>query len=102
MSRGILNGKNPQLFYFKGTSGMREAITLTLHNGVVMPMAGIGAFLLSPGEAEASCAGALAGGCRLPRQTCLFGLYRDLNLHERVLHPVNHIFIDNDLVGEPR
>lgn len=73
MSRGILNGKNPQLFYFKGTSGMREAITLTLNNGVVMPMAGIGAFLLSPDEAEASCAGALAGGCRLTRQTCLFG-----------------------------
>lgn len=44
---------------------MNEQMTLTLTGGVVMPMAGIGTFLLSPDEAEASCVSALAGGCRL-------------------------------------
>ncbi len=42
---------------------MNEQMTLTLTGGVVM--AGIGTFLLSPDEAEASCVSALAGGCRL-------------------------------------
>ena len=37
----------------------------TLNNGLKMPMAGIGTFLLSPDEAEASVGSALAGGCRL-------------------------------------
>lgn len=37
----------------------------TLNNGVKMPMAGIGTFLLSPAEAEASCVSALASGYRL-------------------------------------
>lgn len=37
----------------------------TLNNGVKMPMAGIGTFLLSPDEAEASCLSALADGYRL-------------------------------------
>ena len=37
----------------------------TLNNGVKMPMAGIGTFLLSPDEAEASCVSALANGYRL-------------------------------------
>ena len=36
-----------------------------LNNGVKMPMAGIGTFLLSPDEAEASCVSALASGYRL-------------------------------------
>ena len=31
----------------------------TLNNGVKMPMAGIGTFLLTPDEAEASCFSAL-------------------------------------------
>ncbi len=44
---------------------MNEQMTLTLTGGVVMPMAGIGTFLLSPDEAEASCVSALAAGCRL-------------------------------------
>lgn len=44
---------------------MNEQMTLTLTGGVVMPMAGIGTFLLSPDEAEASCVSTLAGGCRL-------------------------------------
>ena len=44
---------------------MNEQMTLTLTGGVVMPMAGIGTFLLSPDEAEASCVSALAGGYRL-------------------------------------
>ena len=44
---------------------MSTQLTLKLNNGVVMPMAGIGTFLLSPDEAEASCVSALAGGCRL-------------------------------------
>ena len=39
--------------------------TIKLNNGVEMPLAGIGTFLLSPDEAEASCISALAGGCRL-------------------------------------
>lgn len=38
---------------------------VTLNNGVKMPMAGIGTFLLSPDEAEASVRSALEGGCRL-------------------------------------
>jgi len=37
----------------------------TLNNGVKMPMAGIGTFLLSPDEAEVSCVSALASGYRL-------------------------------------
>ncbi len=44
---------------------MNGQMTLTLTGDVVMPMAGIGTFLLSPDEAEASCVSALAGGCRL-------------------------------------
>ena len=36
-----------------------------LNNGVKMPMAGIGTFLLTPDEAEASCLSALKDGCRL-------------------------------------
>ena len=39
--------------------------TIKLNNGVEMPLAGIGTFLLSPDEAEASCISALAGGYRL-------------------------------------
>lgn len=38
---------------------------ITLNNGVKMPMAGIGTFLLSPDEAEASCISALGCGYRL-------------------------------------
>lgn len=38
---------------------------VTLNNGVKMPMAGIGTFLLSPDEAEASVLSALACGYRL-------------------------------------
>ena len=38
---------------------------VTLNNGVKMPMAGIGTFLLAPDEAEASCLSALADGYRL-------------------------------------
>ena len=37
----------------------------TLNNGVKMPMAGIGTFLLNPDEAEASCISALQSGYRL-------------------------------------
>ena len=37
----------------------------TLNNGVKMPMAGIGTFMLSPDEAEASVLSALQGGYRL-------------------------------------
>lgn len=36
-----------------------------MNNGVNMPMAGIGTFLLSPDEAEASCLSALKGGYQL-------------------------------------
>lgn len=36
-----------------------------LNNGVEMPMVGIGTFLLSPDEAEASVLSALQTGCRL-------------------------------------
>ena len=39
--------------------------TIKLNNGVEMPLAGIGTFLLSPDEAEASCVSALASGYRL-------------------------------------
>lgn len=44
---------------------MSEQMTLKLNNGLTMPMAGIGTFLLSPDEAEASCVSALACGYRL-------------------------------------
>ena len=44
---------------------MNEQMTLTLTGDVVMPMAGIGTFLLSPDETEASCVSALADGYRL-------------------------------------
>ena len=44
---------------------MNEQMTLKLTGGVVMPMAGIGNFLLSPDETEASCVSALANGYRL-------------------------------------
>ena len=37
----------------------------TLNNGMKMPMAGIGTFLLTPDEAEASCVSALQNGYRL-------------------------------------
>lgn len=37
----------------------------TLNNGVKMPMAGIGTFLLTPDEAEAACISALQDGYRL-------------------------------------
>lgn len=37
----------------------------TLNNGVKMPMAGIGTFLLTPDEAEASVTSALQAGYRL-------------------------------------
>ena len=38
---------------------------VTLNNGVKMPMAGIGTFLLTPDEAESSCLSALKDGYRL-------------------------------------
>lgn len=38
---------------------------VTLNNGVKMPMAGIGTFLLSPDEAEGSVTSALQSGYRL-------------------------------------
>lgn len=44
---------------------MRDQQTIRLNNGVEMPMAGIGTFLLSPDEAETSCVNALACGYRL-------------------------------------
>lgn len=44
---------------------MSEQMTLKLTGGLTMPMVGIGTFLLSPDEAEASCISALACGYRL-------------------------------------
>ena len=44
---------------------MSNQLYVKLNNGVEMPMAGIGTFLLSPQEAEASCISALQGGYRL-------------------------------------
>lgn len=44
---------------------MNTQTTITLNNDVEMPMAGIGTFLLTPDEAEASCLRALECGCRL-------------------------------------
>lgn len=44
---------------------MNEQLHLTLSNGVVMPMVGIGTFLLTPDEAEASVLSALNAGYRL-------------------------------------
>lgn len=44
---------------------MNTQMTIQLADGVEMPMAGIGTFLLSPDEAEASCLSALGGGYRL-------------------------------------
>ena len=44
---------------------MNEQKTVTLNNGVKMPVAGIGTFLLSPDEAEAAVLSALQGGYQL-------------------------------------
>lgn len=44
---------------------MSNQLYVKLNNGVEMPMAGIGTFLLSPDEAEASCVSALQDGYRL-------------------------------------
>lgn len=44
---------------------MKNQLTVTLNNGVNMPMVGIGTFLLSPDEAEASVLSALNDGYRL-------------------------------------
>ena len=44
---------------------MSEQMYIKLNNGVMMPMAGIGTFMLSPDEAEASCISALKDGYRL-------------------------------------
>ena len=44
---------------------MNTQMTIQLNNGINMPMAGIGTFLLTPDEAEASCVNALACGYRL-------------------------------------
>lgn len=44
---------------------MSNQLYVKLNNGVEMPMAGIGTFLLSPEEAEASCVSALQDGYRL-------------------------------------
>lgn len=44
---------------------MSKQMYVTLNNGVSMPMAGIGTFLLSPDETEASVTSALADGYRL-------------------------------------
>lgn len=38
---------------------------ITLNNGIKMPMAGIGTFMLTPDEAESAVLGALQNGCRL-------------------------------------
>lgn len=46
----------------KGHTRMRN---IALNNGVRMPMAGIGVFMMSPAEAEASVEGALRSGVRL-------------------------------------
>lgn len=44
---------------------MNDQMTVKLNNGVEMPMAGIGTFLLTPDEAEASVLSALKDGYRL-------------------------------------
>lgn len=44
---------------------MNTQMTTQLTGGVEMPMAGIGTFLLTPDEAEASCLSALQCGYRL-------------------------------------
>ena len=44
---------------------MSEQMYIQLNNGVSMPMAGIGTFLLSPDDAEASVLSALKDGYRL-------------------------------------
>lgn len=44
---------------------MSQQKVVKLNNGIEMPMAGIGTFLLSPDEAEASVLNALQGGYRL-------------------------------------
>ena len=44
---------------------MSDQLYVKLNNGVEMPMVGIGTFLLSPDEAEASCVNALQDGYRM-------------------------------------
>ncbi len=44
---------------------MKNQAYITLNNGVQMPLVGIGTFMLSPDDAEASCLSALKDGYRL-------------------------------------
>lgn len=44
---------------------MSNQMYVKLNNGVEMPMVGIGTFMLSPDEAEASCVSALKDGYKL-------------------------------------
>ena len=55
-------GKNRQMKTRKGNDFMKQ---ITLNNGVKMPMAGIGTFLLTPDEAEEAVLSALGNGYRL-------------------------------------
>ena len=60
----FLNGKQPCTRQ-KDEKGSFFMEYVTLNNGVQMPMAGIGTFLLTPDEAESSVLSALQCGYRL-------------------------------------
>ena len=79
---------------------MNEQMTLTLTGGVVMPMAGIGTFLLSPDEAEASCVSALAGGCRLI-DTANAYVNEQADAVEKTLERLDTDYIDLLLIHQP-
>lgn len=44
----------------------------------------------------------IASGLPLRRQNYLFRFYRYFNLYKSIFYPVNHIFVDNHLIGESR
>ena len=79
---------------------MNEQMTLTLTGDVVMPMAGIGTFLLSPDEAEASCVSALAAGCRLI-DTANAYVNERADAVEKTLERLDTSYIDLLLIHQP-
>ena len=62
----------------------------TLNNGIKMPMAGIGTFLLSPDEAENSVLSALKEGYRLIDTVllrfCMQGSYAECTIRRKWMH----------------
>ncbi len=79
---------------------------VTLNNGIKMPMAGIGTFLLTPDEAEASVLNALACGYRLidtASYTAAGGISTVVHLPDEGITGNDHFMfqdMNNDVIAE--